>query len=117
MEQIALLRATLQNPVCVNQTVASCTVVEQVNAEGDAQEAHILPAEKGEGRTVQWFFSVPCSVVAIPDDVRVSKSVESDTKQRDATSSAGHKAASSDCVSLEYSPQRKANSVCIGLAQ
>lgn len=116
MEQVALLRATLQNPVCVNQTMASCTVVEQVNAEGDAQEAHILPGEKGEGRTVSEVFSMPCSVIAISDFVRVSRSVESNTKQRDAASSAGHKAASSDCVSLEYSPQRKANSVCIGLA-
>lgn len=62
-------------------------------------------------------FSVPCSVIAIPDYVRVSKSVESYTKQRDATSSAAHKAASSDCGSLEYSPQRKANSVCVGLAR
>lgn len=72
-----LLKAALQNLVRVSQTLLSGTVVEQVNIEGGAQESsHFTSWERMRKKSTVKFFSVPCSVIAVCNYARVSKSVE-----------------------------------------
>lgn len=77
MKQIVLLKATLQNPVRVNQILVSGTVVEQVNIEGGAQESsHFTNWKRMRKNSTVKFFSMLCSVIAVRNYARVSTSVE-----------------------------------------